>query len=117
LVFAPADSAMIRAYFECDKQGKLYLSEIIQLRAGKHVKPRIVIKDSLIEVECIVDSIGIYVLMKDRYETKETTKTEIKEKTLIEKIRHIPLIYKILAVVGLAALLFVGIRVFIKKIL
>ena len=62
------DSALLRAMIQCDSNGRAYISEIIELRAGRNVRPNITISNGVITAECIVDSMAVYMYWKERYE-------------------------------------------------
>ena len=86
LVFSKPDSASIRALIKCDSAGNAYIAEILTLRLGKSTRPVIKIVNSVLEAECIVDSMEVYLQLKSRHETivekKETVVTVYKEKKL-----------------------------------
>jgi len=81
------DSASIRALVECDSLGQVKIKEIQSLKSGKHLKPpdikiiRVSPKQSVIEATCQVDSLAIFLILKDREKTSVTTIT----KTIITK--------------------------------
>lgn len=63
-----ADSSMIQALIECDSLGKAHIRELIEVKSGKRMPPpRIrIIKDTL-KVEASIDSMSVYLTLKDRY--------------------------------------------------
>jgi len=72
------DSAWAQMYFECSKDGDVLLKQILELKAGKYVTPRIIYKDKMLYVECKVDSVGILlhyknILIKEFQKIDKTT--------------------------------------------
>jgi len=53
------DYAYLKAWVECDRNGKLLMKKIEDYEAGSKVKPKIVIRDNYVELECIVDTMSI----------------------------------------------------------
>lgn len=60
VVYTRPDSAGIVALLKCDSLGNAYLSEILQLRSGRAVKPQIKVVDKYFYMDCLVDSMAVY---------------------------------------------------------
>lgn len=76
LIRVDADSSMIQALIECDSLGRTHLKQLVSYQAGDRLKPpEITIKDNIITASARVDSLNIYLQLKDRY--KEVRKAEI----------------------------------------
>jgi len=66
-----ADSASLRALLECDSLGRVRVRELLSLKAsGRIPPPTLSIKDNVIHVQAKVDSMSIYLSMKDRVESR-----------------------------------------------
>jgi len=77
IIHLPADSSYIKALISCDSTGKAYLKRIQEVSFGKNVKARIVMKDSIVFIECIVDSASIYFSWNEKYVKEEKIEKEI----------------------------------------
>ncbi len=74
-----SDSSYIRAYLECDKEGRVFMKELQEYKSGKNLNiPHLSVKNNVMTSTCIVDSMIVYHIIKSRLSTKET----IKEKTV-----------------------------------
>lgn len=79
VVTVAADSSLIRALIECDSIGQAHLKQLEEYRAGERLKPpRIEICDNVLTATAEIDSMAIYLTLKDRY--KEQVRVE--EKTV-----------------------------------
>ena len=77
-IITPADSATIKAYFECDSLGNVLIRELNEEK-GK-LKVRTIFKDNMIEVQVNVDSAEIIRQAEKQFISKyNTDKLEIKE--------------------------------------
>ena len=56
------DSAGFRALLECDSLGQVRVKQIQDFYAGQFVKPKIVIKDNYIKLDCQIDSAKIFLM-------------------------------------------------------
>jgi hypothetical protein len=72
-----SDTASIKALLKCDSLGNVYLEHISELKLGNKVKPEIQIIDNIITFDCIVDSIAIYLMWKERYIEKADSTTVV----------------------------------------
>lgn len=71
--YIPTDRAWIKALWECDSLGELRMKEIVALKSGKHVKPKIIRRGDTTIFICDVDSIAVYNIIRSRYETKHVS--------------------------------------------
>lgn len=79
IITLPADSSWLTALLKCDSTGNVYLSQLLNYQSGNKVGvPVIKIRDNIIKVECQVDSLQIYLLLKEKYLTK-VHKTTVKQ--------------------------------------
>lgn len=70
VVTVKADSSMIRALLECDSLGQVRMRELVEYRAGERTKPPdLSIRDNVLTATAEIDSIGIYLQLRDSYET------------------------------------------------
>lgn len=72
------DSAGFRAALECDSLGQVRIRQIEQYYAGQFVKPKVIVKDNWLKVDCKIDSGAVYVAWKQRTETTEQKVTTVK---------------------------------------
>ncbi|MDR1155302.1 MAG: hypothetical protein LBL04_11395 [Bacteroidales bacterium] len=81
IVTLPADSSMIRALVECDSTGKARIRHLLDMFAGSRTKPpRISIDaDNVLTAECDVDSMSVYLALKDRYYREDSRETAVVE--------------------------------------
>jgi hypothetical protein len=81
IVTVPADSSMIRALVECDSTGKAKIKQLLDMFSGSRTKPpRISIgADNVLTAECDVDSMSIYLLLRDRYYREDSRETAVVE--------------------------------------
>ena len=76
-----ADSSMIKALIECDSLGRAHLKQLNTYQAGERLMPPVItIKDNIITTTAKIDSLNIYLKLKDRY--KEVRKAEVITKTI-----------------------------------
>lgn len=67
VVHTKPDTASIVALLKCDSLGNVYMQQIMQLQAGRTVRPQIKIVDNVITLDCEVDSVAVYFQLKSRY--------------------------------------------------
>lgn len=71
VVTVRADSSLLRALVECDSLGQIHLLELLEYRAGERLKPpQVAIRDNVLTAVAEVDSMAIYLTLKDRYEER-----------------------------------------------
>lgn len=69
VVTVEADSALIRALVECDSLGQAHLRQLLEYQAGDRLKPpRVAIKNNVLTATAKIDSLAIYMQLKDRYQ-------------------------------------------------
>lgn len=77
------DSALVRALVECDSTGRAHLTRLLEYRAGERVRvPEVRLSDNILTATATVDSMSIYLAMKDRF--TERVRTEY-----IESVRTV----------------------------
>jgi lipoprotein len=75
------DSSLLIALLECDSAGNVLIDRINELQAGKRLlPPQIDIKDNILTATAKVDSLSIYLTLKDRYRESATSQTIIVNK-------------------------------------
>lgn len=79
VVTVKSDSSLIRALIECDSLGQAHLRQLEEYQAGERLPPpRVDIDNNVLTATAHVDSMSIYLQLKDRY--KEAVQVE--EKTV-----------------------------------
>lgn len=74
-VTVQADSSLIRALIECDSLGQAHLRQLEEYRAGERLPPpRVDIDNNVLTATAHIDSMSIYLQLKDRY--KEAVQTD-----------------------------------------
>lgn len=87
VVLAP-DSAIISLLMECDENHRVAVRQLNDYRAGAHMQPpRVVIRDNILTATARVDSMSIYLTLKDRYRTEAKTVTVTETRTEYVKVR------------------------------
>ena len=76
------DSSIVQALIRCDSTGRARLEEIRTLRESARVQQTLNLKDNKLSAKAVVDSMGIYLMCKERH--KEEQKVQVVE-TVIEK--------------------------------
>lgn len=74
-----ADSSLVEALIECNERGEAALKEVEQLRSSERINQTLKIEDNRLTSKVVVDSMGIYLQYKERYEREE-----VKEKEIVE---------------------------------
>lgn len=75
------DSAGFRAALKCDSLGMIHIQEIKDYYNGQFVRPKVVIRDNWLKVDCKVDSASIYLSWKERDTTRITrTNTVVQQR-------------------------------------
>ncbi len=86
-----ADSSLIQALVECDSLGQAHLSRIIEYESGDRAKPPVVmITDNVLTAKAVVDSMEVYMTLKDRYEEHRVDivrTVEVNRPTAWQKVR------------------------------
>lgn len=87
------DSSMIQALLECDSIGRVRLARLIEYQSGERIKPpSIEITDNILTAKSEVDSLSIYLKLRDRYkesyrDMQETVIVETNKLTGWQKVR------------------------------
>lgn len=72
------DSSAIEMLLECDSVGKVRMKELISYRSGDRTPPpKVIIRENILYAESKVDSMNVYLSMKDRYTEAVVAKKEI----------------------------------------
>ena len=86
-----ADSSLIEALVECDSLGQARLSRIMEYESGGRVKPpAVTITDNVLTAKAVVDSMEVYMTIKDRYEEHRVDivrTVEVNRPTAWQKVR------------------------------
>lgn len=76
VVAIPADGSSFRAEMGVDNAGNAIIKNVLSTHVGKRAKaPQVQIKDQVLKVDCLCDSMSIYLKLKDTHITdmlKET---------------------------------------------
>ena len=76
MVAIPADGSSFRAEMGVDNAGNAIIKNVLSTHVGKRAKaPQVQIKDQVLKVDCLCDSMRIYLKLKDTHITdmlKET---------------------------------------------
>lgn len=81
------DSALIRAYLECDSMGQVHIREL-EVERGRTIIPKVILKDNILLVPIKVDSLRVYNTFKDRkqrsyaFVKQQQIKSDSKDKTV-----------------------------------
>ncbi|MFR9574293.1 MAG: hypothetical protein SNG79_01375 [Rikenellaceae bacterium] len=76
VVVIERDSSLIRALVECDSLGQAHFKELIEIRSGRDVTPpKLELKDNILTATAAVDSMAIYLTLKDRYTEHKQVET------------------------------------------
>lgn len=79
-VIVEPDSALISALLECDSMGRVRIVQLLEYQAGERMKPpKITVNNNILTSEAIVDSMAIFLQLKNQY--KETISTKITTQT------------------------------------
>lgn len=88
IVSIEADSSLIRALIECDSLGQAHIRQLIEYKAGERLPPPSVsIKDNVLTATSKIDSLAIYMQLKDRY--TESVKRETEVITKVVEVNHL----------------------------
>lgn len=78
-----ADSSLLRALLECDSAGQVVMKELSDYRSGLRLKiPEVKIRNNVLTVTAKVDSLSIFLTLRDRYETEQITTVRQTERTV-----------------------------------
>ena len=88
VIIVQPDSTILSALVECNERGQARLKEIEQLRNSQRAQTSLKMEDNRLEVKTVVDSMGIYLLYKERYKEKEKIKTVTVTETVEVNVLH-----------------------------
>jgi hypothetical protein len=74
IVFAPADSAIIKAWFECDSLNHVIMTDL-EAASGNKLTQSAIFDSGILIVKAHADSLAIYLRWKERHEKTHTTNT------------------------------------------
>lgn len=69
------DSTILSALVECNARGEARLLEIEQLRNSLRAQTTLSLEDNRLEVKTVVDSMEIYLTLRDRFKETDRSKT------------------------------------------
>ena len=75
VVVIKPDSTILSALVECNARGEARLLEIEQLRNSLRAQTTLRLEDNRLEVKTVVDSMAIYLTLRDRCKESEKVKT------------------------------------------
>lgn len=82
------DSTILSALVECNARGEARLLEIEQLRNSLRAQTTLSLEDNRLEVKTVVDSMEIYLTLRDRFRETENTKTITITETVEVNVLH-----------------------------
>ena len=83
VVTVEADSSLVRALVECDSLGRARLRELREYRAGTRLPPpKVSIEDNVLTATASIDSMEIYLTLKERYRQDLKAEKEVIIKTV-----------------------------------
>lgn len=75
VITVEADSALIRAYLECDSLGRVRVRQLAEFRAGRRLQPPAInIQDNVLTATATTDSLNLYLQLRERYESHHNTR-------------------------------------------
>lgn len=112
-VIIEPDQSMLKALVECDSVGNVLLKQIAAYETGKHIKPpEIDIQDNVLTATAKVDSLSIYLILKDRY--VERSDTSSKQETKIVEVNRLTGWQKFRLWIGNLVLVIIPIFIYLK---
>lgn len=88
VVVIKKDSTMLTALVECNARGEARLLEIEQLRNSLRAQTTLSLEDNRLEVKTVVDSMAIYLTLRDRFKETEKVETITVTETVEVNILH-----------------------------
>ena len=91
IVKVQADSSLIRALIECDSAGRATIRRLLEYQAGERLKPPEISIDenNVLTAKAQVDSLAIYLHLKERYEKNTSIHTQAAKETVIVEVNRL----------------------------
>ena len=119
IIMVQPDSSILQALVQCDSTGRARLQEINALKESARLQQTIKIdpdpkphKPTVITIKTQVDSMGIYLIYKERY--KETAEIQQIETVIEKEVNILKTWQKILMWLGALAILWILIKILLK---
>ena len=82
MITLPADSSVIRAWFECDSLNQVIMTQLEEI-AGNTIKPTTIFNSGFLTVTAKIDSQALYLQWKERH---DSTSIHLIKEVPVEKI-------------------------------
>ena len=119
VIMVQPDSSILQALVQCDSTGRARLQEINALKESARLQQTIKIdpdpephKPTVITIKTQVDSMGIYLIYKERY--KESAEIQQIETVIEKEVNILKTWQKILMWLGALAILWILIKILLK---
>ena len=119
VIMVQPDSSILQALVQCDSTGRARLQEINALKESARLQQTIKIdpdpephKPTVITIKTQVDSMGIYLIYKERY--KETAEIQQIENVIEKEVNILKTWQKVLIWLGVLAILWILIKILLK---
>ena len=119
VIMVQPDSSILQALVQCDSTGRARLQEINALKESARLQQTIKIdpdpkphKPTVITIKTQVDSMGIYLIYKERY--KETAEIQQIETVIAKEVNILKTWQKVLMWLGVLAILWILIKILLK---
>ena len=119
IIMVQPDSSILQALVQCDSTGRARLQEINALKESARLQQTIKIdpdpkphKPTVITIKTQVDSMGIYLIYKERY--KESAELQQIETVIEKEVNILKTWQKILMWLGALAILWILIKILLK---
>ena len=119
IIMVQPDSSILQALVQCDSTGRACLQEINALKESARLQQTIKIdpdpkphKPTVITIKTQVDSMGIYLIYKERY--KESAEIQQIETVIEKEVNILKTWQKVLMWLGALAILWILIKILLK---
>ena len=119
VIMVQPDSSILQALVQCDSTGRARLQEINALKESARLQQTIKIdpdpkphKPTVITIKTQVDSMGIYLIYKERY--KESAEIQQIETVIEKEVNILKTWQKVLMWLGVLAILWILIKILLK---
>ena len=119
IIMVQPDSSILQALVQCDSTGRARLQEINALKESARLQQTIKIdpdpkphKPTVITIKTQVDSMGIYLIYKERY--KESAEIQQIETVIEKEVNILKPWQKVLMWLGVLAILWILIKILLK---